>query len=320
MLAADDWRLKRYRGRWYAVRPGPAGTERRALRTGDRDQAARAFRDFCAALSRPAADASVATLFAAYLADRPNARAADAWKRLAPHFGHLTPDHVDRPTCRTYATARRTAGAGDGTIIRELTVLRAALRFNNKATPAVIEVPERPPPRERHLDRPEYIRLRAAARPIPHLYLFVVLALATGARKEALLDLKWTSIDWSRRQANLGKGTAIKRRGIKPLRPRPLAALRRAQQAATSDYVIEYAGGRVHSIRTAWANACTRAGLGEDVTPHTLRHTAGVWMAEAGIPMSEISQYLDHSSTKVTERVYARYGPEYQRRAAAALG
>jgi integrase len=35
--------------------------------------------------------------------------------------------------------------------------------------------------------------------------------------------------------------------------------------------------------------------------------------------MSEISQYLGHSSTSVTERVYARYSPDYLRRAATAL-
>lgn len=319
MLAADDWRLKRYRGRWYAVRPGPAGTERRALRTSDRDQAARAFRDFCAALSRPAANASVATLFAAYLADRPNARAADAWKRLAPHFGHLTPDHVDRPTCRTYAAAREDQGASTGTIYTELLYLRAALRRNNKATPAVVEMPERPAPRDRHLTREEWIRLRAAARATPHLYVFLVLALSTGARREAILGLQWHQIDWSRRTVQLGKGSRNKRRGAKPLSARAMVVLRRAHEAATSDYVVEWAGGRVHSLRTAWASACTTARLGPDVTPHVLRHTAGVWMAEDGVPMSEIAQVLGHTSTKITEEVYARYTPTYLRRATRAL-
>jgi len=42
-------------------------------------------------------------------------------------------------------------------------------------------------------------------------------------------------------------------------------------------------------------------------------------MAEAGVPMSEIAQYLGHSSTNVTERVYARFSPDYLRKAAAAL-
>lgn len=61
-----------------------------------------------------------------------------------------------------------------------------------------------------------------------------------------------------------------------------------------------------------------RAGL-EDVTPHVLRHTAAVWMAENRVPMSEISQYLGHKSTLITERVYARYSPEYLRNAAQSL-
>jgi len=61
-----------------------------------------------------------------------------------------------------------------------------------------------------------------------------------------------------------------------------------------------------------------KAGL-EEVTPHTLRQTAAVWMAEAGVPMSEIAQYLAHTPTRVTEKVYARYSPDYLRKAAGAL-
>ena len=50
-----------------------------------------------------------------------------------------------------------------------------------------------------------------------------------------------------------------------------------------------------------------------------LRHSAAVHMAEEGVPISEISQYLGHSNTQITERIYARYSPEYLRKAAAAL-
>jgi len=42
-------------------------------------------------------------------------------------------------------------------------------------------------------------------------------------------------------------------------------------------------------------------------------------MAEAGVSMSEISQYLGHSNTRVTESVYARYSPDYLKGAAKAL-
>jgi integrase len=52
---------------------------------------------------------------------------------------------------------------------------------------------------------------------------------------------------------------------------------------------------------------------------HLLRHSAAVMIAEAGIPMQEISQYLGHSSTDVIEKIYARFSPNYLRKAAATL-
>jgi integrase len=42
-------------------------------------------------------------------------------------------------------------------------------------------------------------------------------------------------------------------------------------------------------------------------------------MAEEGVPMSEISQYLGHTDTKTTEKHYARYSPTFLRRAGAVL-
>jgi integrase len=319
MQQPGDWRLKRYRGRWYAVRAGPAGTERRALRTADREQAAAAFRDFLDALSRPASP-HVADLYAAYLAEKPSPRGAHAWKRLGPTFGPLRPEAITRQACRAYSAAREAAGARAGTIRTELIYLRAALRYADRASPARIALPPRPAPRARHLTRLEYIRLRAAARPTPHLYLFIVLALSTGARREAILDLRWSQIDSTRGLVDFGAGTRHKRRAVVPLGRRACAVLRRARRAATSEYVIEWAGGRVAGLRTAWARACARAGLGRDVTPHVLRHTAGVWMAEDDVPMSVIAQVLGHTSTEVTESVYARYSPTYLRRATRALG
>ena len=47
-----------------------------------------------------------------------------------------------------------------------------------------------------------------------------------------------------------------------------------------------------------------------------LRHTAAVHMAEAGVPMTRISQFLGHSNTGITERAYARFAPDHLRDAA----
>jgi integrase len=60
--------------------------------------------------------------------------------------------------------------------------------------------------------------------------------------------------------------------------------------------------------------------LGSSAAPTScVGHTAAVWMAEAGVPIPEIAQYLGHSNSRTTERVYARYSPGYLQGAARAL-
>ena len=72
------------------------------------------------------------------------------------------------------------------------------------------------------------------------------------------------------------------------------------------------------SIKKGFKAATVEAGL-SDVSPHVLRHTAAVHMAEAGISMDEIAQYLGHSDSRITAFTYARYSPEHLRRPASAL-
>ena len=55
------------------------------------------------------------------------------------------------------------------------------------------------------------------------------------------------------------------------------------------------------------------------VTAHVFRHSAACLMAESGTPMSEIAQFLGHTNSRTTEAIYARYSPEYLRKAADAL-
>lgn len=312
-------RLGRYKGRWYAIW-NDNGTKRASLRTTDRAEAERAFADFLKRWNAPGE--TIADIMQAYLRDKQHsacdpARLRFAWSNLQPMFGPLLPNHITHDLCRRYAHSR---AAGPGTIRRELGTLRAGLRwFDPTGGGAVFELPPPPPPRERHLSREEYERFVAAARRTPHVYLFVILALATAARASALLDLSWNRVDLDRGIIRLGAGNRLKGRATVPITDRASQALREAQTVAMSPFVIEYAGNRVKRIRKAFMRAVERAGLGKDVTPHVLRHTAAVWMAEAGTPMAEIAQYLGHSSPDITYRVYARYSPSYLRGAAAAL-
>lgn len=193
------------------------------------------------------------------------------------------------------------------------------MKWQTKATPAVIEVPPQPAPRARYLTREEYRRLRDAAKMTPHLHLFVILAYTTAGRASAILELTWDQIDFPRGIIRLGDGQKRQKgRATVPMTNSARAALEEAKRAAVTDYVIEYGGKRVLSVKKAFGRAVDRAEL-EDVSPHILRHSAAVHMAESGVPMSEIAQYLGHSRTAVTERVYGRYSPDYLRKAAGAL-
>ena len=82
-------------------------------------------------------------------------------------------------------------------------------------------------------------------------------------------------------------------------------------------YILEYNGSPIKNIRKAIESAAQRSGI--PCSPHVFRHTAGVWMAEADVAMPKISQYLGHTTTKVTEATYARFSPSFMKDAADAL-
>lgn len=241
-------------------------------------------------------------------------------KAILPHFGALRPDQVKTEHCRSYTEKRRTGGIQDGSIWTELGHLRAVLNWAQKTRriehAPFIERPQKPAPKERYLSREEIDHLLSAPCE-PHIKLAMLLMLSTAGRVSAILELTWDRVDMERGLINLrtSESTTRKGRAIVPMNAGLRAALQKAREAALSDHVIEWAGGPVKSIRKGIVNVAKRAGVPE-VSPHVFRHTSAVHMAEAGVPMSEISQYLGHSNVMITERVYARFSPDHLRKAA----
>ena len=97
-----------------------------------------------------------------------------------------------------------------------------------------------------------------------------------------------------------------------------MAALQTAKDAALPDYVVEYGGQQVSSIRKGFTNAVTRAGM-DGITLHTLRHSSAVAMVSSGIPIEKVAQYLGHSNVAVTYSTYGRFAPEHLTDAAEVL-
>ncbi len=323
----SDYRLQRFRGGWAVAeyRDGKR-ISRRGLDASDAADAAEKFRQVVEAAKRPAIP-TVAALWQAYRQDREGRRIAEnmEWsgKPILAFFGEQLADTISVSRCRDYVASRRKAGKHDGTIWTELGHLRIVLKWGEKlgyGHAPHIERPPKPAPKDKHLTREQFDRLKVCTN-APHVRLFMELAIATAARKEALLTLTWDRVRWDRGHIELGQPNAIrpqKGRATVPMTGTLRAALWEAQGGARTDYVIEYGGRAVKSVRTGLEAAAKAAGVGH-VTPHMFRHSAAVWMAEDGVPMQEIAQMLGHTNVTTTSRVYAVYSPEYLRKAVASL-
>lgn len=312
------WKLKLFRGKYAAVRRINNTTQRCSLRTNDKDLAQQRFDDFIRLQAAPNETCEkIYNLYRSEKSESEQKKMGYMWNNLKQDFANYRPDQIDRAKAMAYTARRREQGVMDGTIIRELGSFRSALRRFNKNYPTTYYTPPPPEPKDDHLTKPEFYNLLKFTA-APHIKLFMILALATGGRTTAVLQIKWGQVDFTRKQLKLGRGNGNKGRATVPLNDLALDALQEAYHGRTCDQVIEYNSSAVKSIKKGFCRTVERAGM-RWVTPHILRHSAAVWMAEAGIPMSEISQYLGHKNTQTTERVYARYSPDYLRKAANVL-
>jgi integrase len=161
-----------------------------------------------------------------------------------------------------------------------------------------VELPNRPEARDRWLTRHEAARLiRAARTPQARLYLplFILIGLYTGRRKEAILSLRWPQVDLEAGRIDFeiaGRKRTNKKRGRVPIPSRLMPHLRRARKRGSDmGYVLHIDGERIGDVKKGFAAACHRAGI-ENVSPHTLRHTAATWLMQSGIDPWQASGFL----------------------------
>lgn len=240
------------------------------------------------------------------------------WNALEPHFGHVIGSAVTREACRAYHQHRKSEGRSASTIATELALLRACLNWRYGPAAPNLWIPPASPPRDHWLTK-EQVRELLEATDTPHVRLFITLAASTGARAQAILDLTWDRVDFNAGTINYrpaGREITNKRRTIVPMNANARQALQEAHRARLSDHVVEYGGKPVGSVKKALQRLSAKTGI--KVSPHVLRHSAAVWMAQADVPMAKIAQFLGHTKTAVTEAYYARYSPSYMQDASAA--
>lgn len=309
-------------------------TRYRSCRTSDPAEAAAVLAGFLRRAGGPEAagdgaeggtgGVTIGEVFDAYLerhverhtAEGSRANIRSVIRRMVPVLGG-EPVAGARAAAEAWSGERRDGGTAPSTIRKELLVLKAALSWAvdeemiDRAPK--IPLPRRPEPRTVWLDQAQAARLLGAASEgqkmpgdaMPRVYVFCLLALATGARRDALEGLKWSKVDLDRGLIDLRNGTATsKRRPVLPIPERVcgielMPVLRELRERARSEYVLFRSG----SVWPAFVTARKRAGL-EHVTPHSLRHTKASWLLQSGASIWHVAQILGDSVATV-ERTYA---------------
>jgi integrase len=253
-------------------------------------------------------------------------RIAYAIDALLPFWSGRMVADITRETCRAYGRDRARA---PGTIRRELGMLRASInhevREGRLTRPVTVWLPPKPDGKDRWLTRSEFAGLLRAGRRDKrcrlYLPLFCLIGLYTGARKGAILSLRWPQVDLDRARIDFnspGLARTSKGRPIIPIPRGLLWFLRKARERGSElGYVVNRDGRRIKDVKRSFPTACRRAGLA-GVTPHTLRHTAGTWMAQRAVPLWEIAGYLGQTHER-TAAIYSHHSPDHLARAREAL-
>ena len=321
-FAIGQYRLGQLKGEAVAVwwADGKRCRYRLSVRTEieGRDALARFARG--RAITEAASLETIGAIWSAYVADRErDGKNMDIyhfnWKALQPVFAHLKPHEISADDCRAYARQRFADGRAASTVHTELIRLRGALQWGAKrriiATAPYVWAPSPSQPRQRVLSEVEIADLLDGCIE-PHVRLFVIIAVCTGGRHSAILELTWDRIDFEAGTIDLKAPRRIEPMSQRHQKGRALvamnnlvrAALSEAREAAIGFHVVEWRGQKVASIKGGLRKAVVRAGI-EGVTAHTLRHTAATMAWNAGIDPERIARLLGHKDVRTTRSTYA---------------
>jgi integrase len=267
------------------------------------------------------------------------------WTRLLGDkvFAEITPDDID-DAMRTLASEpakvysgrdaddnpifKKKSGQRSGaTLNRYLVALAAMFTWakRQRLVPRGFDSPtrhvEKNPEtrgRVRYLTDDERDRLLAACveSTWTRLYVFVLMALTTGARRGELLGLRWCDVNLERAEAEL-HDTKNGDRRVLVLLPQVIAELMRfAPKDATTSQALVFRSrlrpSQPYSTAKVFNEAVAAAGI-KNFRFHDCRHCTASYMAQAGASLLEIADTLGHRQLRMVQR-YAHLNTDSRRR------
>lgn len=152
--------------------------------------------------------------------------------------------------------------------------------------------------------------------------------LETGCRIGELLALRWSDIDFKRREIHIHgtkskssqeihePKTAAGRRKVPIIFDKLLEMLKEARKAdgviKLDGYIFQTtSGGPVNYRRVVecWQHVQTLTGIDKNI--HTFRHTCATFLLQRGVPVAETSRILGHSGPEITYKMYVHSVPNF---------
>lgn len=246
--------------------------------------------------------------------------------------------------------AKDKASTGTGGARRDLEILRAAINHHSDENlhygKVSVWMPVKGEGRERWLTRSEAAQMIWKAyryrevqtihvgpnkgqkvitdrRPLRHVARFLLIGCYTGTRAGAIASAAKKKAEGKSfvdlvnglyyRKA-IGKKATKKRQPPAPIPPRLLAHLRRWDRLGIAvEHFVEYNGKPVLSVKKAFRTVVKLAKIDtsiENVTPHTMRHTAATWLMQQGVNLWTAAGYLG-MTVEVLERIYGHHHPDH---------
>ncbi len=213
--------------------------------------------------------------------------------------------NITTDAIRGFIRKRQEEGVANGTINRELALLRRMLRLAVQDG-KLRDVPHFPmlkeaPPRKGFLEHANYKKLRQE---LPeHLRPILAVGYYTGMRLGEILGLHWSNVNLLDAEIRLDPGTT------KNDEPRTISLVNdllemlkiEREKGHGSEFVFTRGGQRVGSFYKAWKSACKRAGLA-GLLFHDLRRTGLRNLVRAQVPERVAMKISGHKTRAVFER------------------
>jgi integrase len=248
-------------------------------------------------------------------------------------------------THREKITAKKRSSSGTTGARGDLEVLRSAINYWNAsdhgplARVPVVTLPDKPEGRQQWMTRKQIAKLLWASRktavhniePDPeklpklvrHLSRFIIAGYYAGSRSGVVLGTKYSLIDFDNDHMKRKPHGARKSKKRAPPHALPsrlktwLLRWRKIDKGV-SEFVVHIKGKRIKKLRRSWGTAQRAAGLPEDVTPHTLRHSRATHLKKnRNVSDHDAAEFLG-MTVETFNNTYGHHDPDWQRDAAEA--